>query len=390
MAVILGESAQNKDKYVVAVGAGLRMVASVRELQGDLEQHLDEDLVVIGPDVDISVAADTAIRYRASRPTLGVVLVRRRLEVATLNQALRSGIREVVSADDTSELLAACTRSIALSHEMRSHADSSTPLTKGHIVIVFSAKGGCGKTTISTNLAAAIHGITGERVALVDFDLQFGDIGVALQLEPTKSIGDAIAMQGNLDAEGVESLLIQYQPGLDVLLAPLHPSDVEHITGDMAQRVLTHLQYSHDWVVVDSPPAFTEVVLRTFDMADVYVLLTTLDMPAIKNLKVTIDTLDALGMPRDKWHVLVNRSDARMGLNVEDVERAIGLSVNNRVASSNDVPLSINQGEILYLTKPKHEVSKSIAQLANDVIEPYFTAPVEEKKSMFKRVRGVK
>lgn len=390
MAVILGEVTANRDKYSVAVGGEMRMVASARELHTDLEQHPQEDLVIIGPDVDISLAADTAIKYRATRPALGMVLVRRRLEVATLNQALRSGIREVVSVDDTTELLGACTRSIALSREMRNHTDSALPLTKGHIVIVFSAKGGCGKTTISSNLAAAIHERTGQKVALVDFDLQFGDIGVALQLEPTRSIADAIGMHANLDAQGVESLLIEYRPGLDVLLAPLHPSDVEHITADMAQRVLTHLQYSHDWVVVDSPPAFTEVVLRTFDMADEFVLLTTLDMPAIKNLKVTMDTLDALAMPRDKWHVLVNRSDARMGLSVEDVEKAIGLSVNNKIASSNDVPMSINSGEILFLSKPKHIVSREIAQLAQDVTEKYAPAVEGEKTGLFARVRGAR
>jgi pilus assembly protein CpaE len=158
----------------------------------------------------------------------------------------------------------------------------------------------------------------------------------------------------------------------------------------MAQQVLTHLQYSHDWVVVDSPPAFTEVVLRTFDMADEFVLLTTLDMPAIKNLKVTMDTLDALAMPRDKWHVLVNRSDARMGLTVEDVEKAIGLSVNNKIASSNDVPMSINSGEILFLSKPKHVVSRQIAQLASDVTEKYSKAVESEKPGLLARVRGAR
>jgi len=390
MAVILGEVLANRDKYVVAVGGDLRMVGSARELHTDLDQHPQEDLVIIGPDVDISAAADTAIRYRASRPSLGMVLVRRRLEVSTLNQALRSGIREVVGIDDTTELLGACNRSIALSRELRSHSDVSLPATKGHIVIVFSAKGGCGKTTISSNLAAAIRERTGQTVALVDFDLQFGDIGVALQLEPTRSIADAIGMHANLDAQGVQSMLIEYRPGLDVLLAPLHPSDVEHISADMAQQVLTHLQYSHDWVVVDSPPAFTEVVLRTFDMADEFVLLTTLDMPAIKNLKVTMDTLDALAMPRDKWHVLVNRSDARMGLSVEDVEKAIGLSVNNKIASSNDVPMSINSGEILFLSKPKHVVSREIAQLATDVTEKYSKAAGNEKPGLLARVRGAR
>jgi pilus assembly protein CpaE len=284
-----------------------------------------------------------------------------------MNQAMRAGIREVVSTDDASALAAACQRSIELSRQMRLSDAPESGKKLAKVLIVFSAKGGCGKTTVSTNLAHVLAQRPNQRVCLVDFDLQFGDVGVALQIKPTKSMSDALAMEGSLDKSGVKSMLINYEEQLDVLLAPTNPADVEHISGDLAAAVLSELRSLYDYIVVDSPPAFTEVVLKTFDVADSFILLTTLDLPALKNLRVTIDTLDALGMPREKWNVVVNRSDAHQGLEVEDVENAIGMRVNALIPSSNDVPASINQGVTIVASKPRHPVSRAFAVLANQI-----------------------
>jgi len=181
-----------------------------------------------------------------------------------------------------------------------------------------------------------------------------------------------------------------YRPRFDVLLAPVNPADVEHITGDLAGRILSILQEEYDYIIVDSPPAFTEVVLRSFDQASAYVLLTTLDLPAIKNLKVTIDTLDALAMPRDKWHVVVNRSDTHVGLEVSDVEKAIGMGVTARIPSSNDVPASINMGVTLMSSKPKHAVSKAILELGRTVAPEWSEALPSAPARLINRVlRGV-
>ena len=366
MAVILGESVQSSERFRLTLGAETKVVPTPRELLDYVDNSPTENLIIVAPEISLNVATEIAKHYRAVRPSLGVVLIRNRLEVMVLSKAMQSGVREVVSADDASELLAAARRSQTVSESLTDKTNeifSANP-NKGKMVLVFSAKGGCGKTTVSTNLAEALARDPERRVAILDFDLQFGDVAVALQLDPAKTISDAIRMQHSLDQQGVRSLMTKYKDNIDVLIAPLDPSDVEFITPDLAQKILRVAKDSYDFVVVDAPPAFTEVILRAFDMADSYVLLTTLDTPSLKNLKVTLGTLQALGMPKSKWKVVVNRSTAKAGLNLSDVQEAIGMEIASTIPASDIVPISVNQGKTVVDFQPKHPVAKAMMDLA--------------------------
>jgi len=373
--VVLSDSLGSAERFRLTLGSDIAVLPTPRELLDYLEQNESENLVVIGPEIALAVAVELARNYRTSRPSLGVILVRSRLEVAVLTQAMQAGVREVISADDASELLAATRRSQQVSEVFTDRAPESTLGRRGKMVLVFSAKGGCGKTTVATNLAEALAADPSKSVCLVDFDLQFGDVAVALQIDPAKTISDAIRMQHSLDIQGIRSLLTQHKPNLHVLLAPLDPSDVEFITPDLAQKILRGLKDTYDYVVVDAPPAFTEVILRAFDLADRYLLLTTLDTPSLKNLKVTLGTLQALGMPRAKWNVVVNRSTARAGVTVEDVQNNIGLDIYATIPDSDSVPISTNQGKTVVESMPKSPVAASIRGIAADIAGVAVAAP---------------
>lgn len=364
MTVILSENAGSAEKFRLTLGVETKVAASPRELLDMVEGDERELLIVVAPEVPLTTATELAKHYRLVRPALGVVLVRQRLEVSVLSLAMQAGIREVISADDAAELLAATKRSVGISEVFTDKQPELSPLKRGKMTLVFSAKGGCGKTTVSTNLAEALAQDASKTVCLVDFDLQFGDVAVALQLDPVKTISDAIRMQQSLDLKGIRSLVTQHKPNLHVLLAPLDPSDVEFITPDLAQKILRGLKESYDYVVVDAPPAFTEVILRAFDLADSYLLLTTLDTPSLKNLKVTLGTLQALGMPRNKWNVVINRSTAKAGISVADVQKAIGMEIVATIPSSEIVPISTNQGKTVIESNAKHPVSIAIRNLA--------------------------
>jgi len=364
MTILLSENLQSSERFKMTLGESTVVIRNGRELRDYLQNHPEELLVVIGPEFTLDDATQVVDYYRATRPTLGFILIRSRLEVGTMAQAMQSGVREVVSSDDASALLAAKKRSLSLSERMGDTAVFAEPGAKGKMVLVFSAKGGCGKTTVATNIAEAL-GANGEKsVCIVDFDLQFGDIAVALQIEPTKTISNAIRMGDNLDLSGVRSLVVQYKPNLYALLAPVDPSDIEFITADLAERVLLGLQKTFDYVVVDSPPAFTETILKAFDIADEYLLISTLDMPSLKNLKVTLGTLDALGMPRSKWNIVINRSTAKTGLSIQDVQDAIGIQIAATIPASQMVPTMINQGRTVVSAKPRHQVSKAIFSIS--------------------------
>lgn len=388
MPVVLGDTERDAERFRFTLADDVVVVETSQQLEKYLDSHPDEDLVVVGPDVTMAVATEAAEMYRLRRPFLGVVLLRRRMEVSTMSEALRAGVREVVPADDVEALVGACKRSMAVSEQLRNVESGDEDGGRGKIILVFSSKGGCGKTTVSTNLAAALAmGPEGATVCLVDFDLETGDVAIALQLDPAKTVSDALGMQGGLDERALASLVVPYRPNMDCLLAPTKPADAEFVSAALAGEILRVLSGMYDYVIVDSPPAFTDVILKCFDLADAYVLLTTLDMPALKNLKVTLDTLDNLGFPRSKWQVVLNRSGSRVGLSAADIERTVGVPISVEIPSSVEVPASLNEGVTVIEANPRHPVAKAVMELAaKERRSAGMAKPVPvRKRSMFRR-----
>ena len=355
------------DRYNYAVGGDIQRMDSSVALVRALEESPRENLVIIGPDVDMQIACDLSESVRVLRAEVGVLLLRRRLDVAVLGQALRAGVREVITADDLTGLADAVRRSRELSQKMAGQHDHTQQ--DGKVITVFSAKGGVGKTTFSTNLSAYLAS-TGARVLIVDLDLAFGDVGISLQMLPQNSIIDLVQMAGHLDEQGLQSIVTHHESGLDAACAPAEPSDADRIPGTIISELLKVAKRSYDFVVVDTPPAFTEHVLAAFDNSDLLVLIATLDIPAVKNLRLTLDTLDLLGSPREDRVVVLNRSDAKVGLRSEDVVAVIKQDIAVMVPNSTSVPASVNRGVPIVLDEPKHPVSIAMRELADKFLRP--------------------
>jgi Flp pilus assembly CpaE family ATPase len=347
-----GEEVHNADSLVTAA----------QILDGDPA----ETLVVIGPETPTSEALAFAARLRLSRPALGVVLVRERVDVELLSRALQSGVREVVPVGDYNALQAGCRRSREVSRRMLSplSVEETQPAVDGQIVTVFAAKGGCGKTTIAVNLGVVLARGTGRRVCVVDLDLAFGDVAISVQLDPVRTIVDAMPMAGHLDITGAASLLTRYRPGLEMLLAPVTPGDADKVSAALVAELLTVLRGMFDFVVIDTPAQFSEHVLAAMDASAHHVLITTPDVSALKNLRVTLDMLDLLSYPRQIRSVLLNRSDSKVGLSVDDVERAVRCPIAAFVPSSRAVPISINKGTPITMSSGGHPVSQAILRFA--------------------------
>lgn len=345
--------------------------ATVNVARRLLEARPGEDLVVVGPDVPLPDACELASHERVSRPWLGVVLVRRRVDANVLQDALRAGVREVVRLDDLAGLQESCRRSEQVARLVResSGAAASGPVRAGKVITVFSSKGGCGKTTVATNLAVSLT-LAGRKTCLIDLDLSGGDVCIALQLEPQCTLADAYAISGNLDESAIEALVTSHPSGLDVVAAPVDPADAERIPASLVGSLITVLRGMYDVIVVDTPPSFTDFVLAAFDESDVNLLLATMDVPALKNLRVTIETMRMLDCPPERCRVVLNRADANVGLSLADVERALGVPVDVQIPSSRDVPASINRGQPIALDQPKHPVSAVLRQLAQTVVGP--------------------
>ena len=346
------------------LGTGVLTTSRIEDVERLLADQHPEPLVLFGPTTDPGLALDFASRQRLARPALGVLLLRERLDVETMGQALRAGVRDVVDARDIPAVQAACARSLEVSRHLLGAGTPVRAAAEARVVTVFSAKGGCGKSTLATNLAVALAEGGRRRVCLVDLDLAFGDVGIMLQLAPERSIADAANARDRVDPTLVRALLTSYAPGVDVLLAPVGPTDAERIGRDLVARILAAVRTLADYVVVDTPPAFTEAVLAALDVSDVQVLLATPDVPALKNLRVAMDMLDLLELPTQTRLVVLNRSDARVGLTGADVERVLQTPIAVHVPSSRDVPASINRGVPIVVEKPGHPVSRAVRELA--------------------------
>ena len=211
------------ERYRFAVGSDTQALETAATVARALHDNLGIQQVVIGPEVSLSQACELAEAARLDRPELGVILLRHRVDVTALQQALRSGVREVVPAEDQTALVEALRRSRELTAKLLGSTSSGGPGADGKVITVFSAKGGVGKTTLSTNIAAHLAD-TGHRTVLIDLDLAFGDVAISLQLVPEKSIYDAVAMAGNLDGDALDSLVTTHVPsGLDVVVRTEQP-----------------------------------------------------------------------------------------------------------------------------------------------------------------------
>jgi pilus assembly protein CpaE len=365
--------------------SGFDLVDDLAGLETHLPRNPETVLVIIGATVDLEQALTFTAHQRVLRPLLGVLLLRPSLEPDILAQAIRSGVREVIAETDAEGIREAAARSVELSTALTATVrGSGDPVRRAKIITVCAGKGGCGKSVVATNLAAALSE-DGCRVLLIDLDLQFGDVAIMLQLPPARGLADAIGTAGRLDETALRGVLTPYRRGLDVLLAPSSPAEGDRVRPELVTEVLQTARGMYDYIVVDTPAFVTDQVLAALDESDWFVPIVTPDLPALKSVRLTVEMLDLLEYPRDRWLVVFNRADSQVGLTDQDVEGAVGAHLSVHLPSSRDVPVSVNKGVPLALDNPSHPVSLAIRQLANRCAG--VTAAQESRHRVFEYVK---
>lgn len=239
----------------------------------------------------------------------------------------------------------------------------------GRMISVFSPKGGVGRTTVAANLAIALRLLSGKRVALVDCSLLFGDVGIILNLPPNKTISDLIPKIHALDVDMLESVLVEHQSGTRVLLAPSRPELAELVTAEHLRTILTLLKTYFDYVVVDTRPSFEDTMLTALDLSEKILVLTTLEMPAIKNIKLFLEVAQALQYTPDKLVLVLNRADSTGGIRVEDIEASIDFKVTaNLVSAGHLMTTAANNGVPVVMSHRDSPIGKNLFELAARVL----------------------
>jgi len=349
-------------------GSGEEAIQVAMELRPDV---IVMDINMPGMD---GVAAAEIISQRL--PTSPIIMMSVHGEAEQLKRAISAGAREFLvkpfSGDEFSESIRRVYerevgRRVQLAGEI-AQAPAPTKLTDEgdhQVIAVFSPKGGAGRTTIATNLAVAIHRETGARVCLVDANLQFGDVGVLLNLNPkNQSIIDAVE-RGEPDGDVVDSVVIDHSTGIRVLLAPPAPEGADLVTPAYLRKILEHLRATHDYVIVDLPAGLTDHSLGVMDLADTIVVLTALEITTIKNVRLFLEVADQLEYNRSKIRLVVNRADTAQGIRIADVEASIRRPIDATIVSDGRLSvLAVNRGVPFVVSHPESVLTRDVMSLA--------------------------
>jgi pilus assembly protein CpaE len=333
-----------------------------------VESREPVDVLVLSPEVKDPDALGLAEFVGRTAPMTAIVAVRDKAWNGLLSAAMRAGIRDVVDQSQGSdELRDAVERAISWAHSLRSQRGAENghhASERGAVISIFSSKGGAGKTFLTTNLATAMAQESGKDTAVVDLDVDMGDVFSYFGLEPMKQIDDLIGLGEGASRDEVFANAIQLDPHLFGFGAVPDPA-AQPPGGEAIGKYLRVLRNTFSYVVVDASNDYTDLALACFDLSDAICLVTGLDVVGVKHLSRALDTLVSIGLPRERFQIVLNRADSKVGLDVRDVERVMKVDVDTMIPSSRLVPTSLNKGRPVVLEDPGADVSQSIRQLAH-------------------------
>jgi pilus assembly protein CpaE len=257
----------------------------------------------------------------------------------------------------------------------------------GKIVCVLGPKGGIGKTITSCNLAVALAGRS-KRTALVDLDLQFGDVALSLGLTPDTTSFDLAVSGGGLDAEKLDAFLLHHPSGLRVLAAPARPDQAASVSPEFIADVFTVLREEYDFIVVDTPPSFTPEVITTIDASSYICMVGMLDALSLKNTRLGMETLDLMGYEPDRIRVVLNRANTSVGITHSDVISILGRTPDILVPSHRDIARSVNEGSPVVISQRRSEAARSFEALASLFTEAPAIVPTMPRRNRTLMRRG--
>ncbi len=335
----------------------------------------DPAVVAIGPELADDEALDLVEAFDTHRPDVTVIIVAEP-SLQLLERALRSGARDVVAPDAPDEELREAFEQAVDAADRRRSTLSTQDLDapSRHVICTLAPKGGTGKTTVSTNLAAGLALEAPGEVVIVDLDFQFGDVASALRMTPEHTFADITKSDHAVDVTTIKVFLTASDDGLYALCAPEVPVDADAITPQHVQHVISLLASEFRYVVIDTGSGLDEGTLAVLKLCTDLVLVTSTDVPSVRATRKEVEMLDLLGMTDQTRHFVVNRADARVGLPVSEVEATVGMEAEVTIPSSRSVPISVNQGTPVIASDRRSNVGEALGRLVGR-FEP--TASVE-------------
>ncbi len=372
-----------------------------------LAKKLSPDIVLMDVNMPIIDGIQATETLAAEVPGSPVIIMSVQGERDYLRRAMQSGAREfLIKPFSGDELIASIRRVHQLEQKKEAFIAKAHPAPagapaapdqvtrprrageRGELFMFFSGKGGVGKSVLSANLAVSMVNETKAKVALVDLDLQFGDIGVLLNLDHSRGITDLIDHIDQADADYIRDIMVDGPGGIKVLLTPSSPELADLVTVDHIKRIFAELRKIFDFIIVDSSTHLGEINLEVLEQADRVVVVSSLSIPAIKDTKLALKIFDALNVPADKVVLVLNKSDSHSEFNREAVEANLRFPIVAQIP--NDAKLvinAINRGHPFVISNPEAEISQRVRELVAKLVPPdeAEAGPKKVKRGLFAR-----
>jgi pilus assembly protein CpaE len=356
----------------VAESPGLRVTGFIHDLDrmgSSFEQHAGEVLLVACGGEGSDDAADLVGEFTRRHPDKPVIVLCGASPNGFVSQFIEAGADDIVrlpeiadaaAIEQVGEQIAFALQKALARKDGAAHGRNATG---GNLICVLGPKGGIGKTLTATNLAVTFVE-EGHTAAVVDLDLQFGDIGLTLGLTPHKTIYDLARSSGSMDEEKVEAFMAVHDSGLRALLAPTRPDQASAVTPEFLTSIYATLRGAYDYVVVDTPPGFTPEVIASIDSASDICMVGMLDSLSLKNTKLGLETLELMGYPSDRVRLVLNRADSRVGITKDDATTIIGRPPDVLIPSSREIARSVNESVPIAMSQPRSEAGRAFHSLA--------------------------
>jgi pilus assembly protein CpaE len=344
------------------------------------------DIFLVSMEEPVARALQTIQMLGAAAPRAAIVVYSSLADAASVRRAMVEGARDYLIKPLKAEDVVRAVHGILEQEERRrlqQEGEITTPVGRGTVLTVFGAKGGIGKTTIATNLSAALLNATQANVVLVDMDTRFGDVAIMMDVAVEHSIADLGRRVDELDRESIKETLARHHTGVSILPAPLHPTEWRNLTPQHIEKIVEMLAQGHDWVVVDTPGTFNEIIAMTLEMADIILLVTSMDIASIKDTALALEMLRAAEVSEDKVKLVINHSTSANSLREEDVERVLEYQVTWRIPHDYNVASANQLGIPIVTAKPYARVSRSINDIAYDL-----SGAARERKGFLERFLG--
>lgn len=327
-------------------------------------RNTNPDILILELPKDSKKALEWTQKIRLEFPDMHIFVTSKRKHPELIISAMRAGAQEFLSRPiDSRELREAIKKVLKIKEQIRSHTPES-----GRIISVFSKKGGVGVTTIAVNLGVAFSQLSKNKAALIDLDLQLGDISSFLNLSPEYNILDVCNPNNQVDGVKLQSCLTRHKSGIFVLAEPKNPMESENISSSQINQILGYLQSMFSYVVIDMPHVFDSKTIEAFSLSDHIIVVTVPNIPALRATKKTLITLRDLGYGSDKVKVVVNRESKKDRINADEISKTIHHQVTWEIPNNYKAAIeALDAGVPLVDSKSKSNVAKSISKLADNI-----------------------